>query len=147
MDLSDVENEPNNPANWGSFPRRTWQRFKGNLFNINSALLLPRQRQDASRALEFGVCPPRMRNSASNMPDHVFVLMCIPFRIYGTKLQQMDSCDIKSDREFFQALRYYYRTKRGGSIWAPLRKVTSINFVKVREPSVPTLEQNKCVGN
>lgn len=73
-------------------------------------------------------------NSSSSMLDHIFVLMCIPFQIYGTKLQQMDSCDVKSDQEFFQALRYYYSTKRGGSIWARLRKVISINFVKVREP-------------
>ncbi|KAI0883508.1 uncharacterized protein GGS22DRAFT_167176 [Annulohypoxylon maeteangense] len=127
--LNDAGNAPNsNPsAKAGSFPRFSWQQLKAGLSNKNKSHKLPHQHQDKGTYSKFGTCS---KSSISGPMSHMFVLMCIPFRRWGTKLQQEDICDIKSDQQFFRALNFFYRTERGRSNWARPKRVISINFVQ-----------------
>ncbi|KAI0137843.1 hypothetical protein F4776DRAFT_621371 [Hypoxylon sp. NC0597] len=122
----DVDNGPD-IANGGIYMGQLWQQLKASLPGRNRGPILSRQRQDKSTSPKFGVCPKR---PVAALADHLFILLCIPFRRWGTKLQQADTCDINSDREFFKALNYYYQMKRSRSKWTRLRRVTSIEFVE-----------------
>ncbi|GKU07507.1 unnamed protein product [Fusarium langsethiae] len=64
-------------------------------------------------------------------PKHRFLLVCAPFEKQVSKAHQPDICKIHSDRDFFHALRYNYSDSRGAFRWRWLRRVSSIDFVKV----------------
>ncbi|UQC73902.1 uncharacterized protein CLUP02_00549 [Colletotrichum lupini] len=61
---------------------------------------------------------------------HSFVLLCIPFMRWGTKADQPDVCDIRSDQNFFHLLRASYETYRAQSRWSCLRRVKVIGIFK-----------------
>lgn len=68
-------------------------------------------------------------------PQHHFLLLCLPFMRWGTKLFQSEVCRVNSDRDFFRLLGERYHTaraarKRGPFSW--LLRPRSIEFVKVR---------------
>ncbi|KAI0890856.1 hypothetical protein F4806DRAFT_485042 [Annulohypoxylon nitens] len=125
--LNDAENVPNSSTKGGTFPRFSFQRLRASLSNKNNPQKLPCQRQDKVTCSKFGVCS---KPSVGFPMHHIFILMCVPFRRWGTKLRQEDICDIKSDRQFFQALNYFYNVQRGRSNWARPNRVVSINFVQ-----------------
>jgi len=106
-----------------------------NLFNKTR---LPRFRQEEWQTKELGTC----NNTTAIVPgantDHNFLLLCIPYMRMGTKLSQSEVCRINSDQEFVKLLRQRYVAQRKQSttaIWKLLRKVCSIEFVKVSTSS------------
>ncbi|KAI1418484.1 hypothetical protein F5Y13DRAFT_149249 [Hypoxylon sp. FL1857] len=123
----DIDNGPDTPARLGTELRQLWRQLKTSLPGGNGIPRLPYTRQGRGTGQKFGVCPKIPINTPAN---HLFLLMCMPFRRWGTKLQQADTCDINSDQEFFQALKYYYNVRRSRSKWTRLRRVASIDFVK-----------------
>lgn len=85
--------------------------------------------QPSKRPVEsLGACPTSQQAPQTN---HNFALLCVPFMERAVKLYQPEVCRINSDQEFFRLLRYYYASQRGVSTWTRLRKVQTINFVKV----------------
>jgi len=76
-------------------------------------------------------------NSGSQygQPQHHFLLLCLPFMRWGTKLHQSEVCRVNSDRDFFRLLALRYRnttTKRWlffPSSW--LLHPRSIDFVRL----------------
>ena len=97
---------------------------------VPSSASLPHYRQDMdSDIATTGAC---IQTGSGGAGMHDFLLLCIPFMRVATKLYQPEICRINSDQEFLKLLRHYYQTKRGRSPWRLLRKVKSINFIKVR---------------
>lgn len=81
-------------------------------------------------ASTLGVCPgPRDNNSASG---HKFALLCVPGGSSTHALQQAEACRIISDQEFFRLLQHQYQEARSSHFWARMRRVSEIQFVKVR---------------
>ena len=63
--------------------------------------------------------------------EHLFLLLCIPYRKYGTRLVHMDLAELISDETLFRNLRREYQFIRGQ--WASyfsLWKMAEIQFVK-----------------
>jgi hypothetical protein len=73
-------------------------------------------------------------SSPNSERDPNYILLCIPFQRWATKLHQPRVCHINSDQELFQALRHHYYANRGSSRWKRLRKVHGLEFVMVRCP-------------
>ena len=74
--------------------------------------------------------PPHGRNSSSN-PQILFLLLCIPYQKFATKLLQPGLTGVSSDKEFFNLLRTCYRHMRGW--WKrllSLKTIRSIRFVQ-----------------
>lgn len=93
----------------------------------NKGSSLPRHQPSKRTAEELGTCP--LMPETPQM-DHNFVLLCVPFMRWASKLWQAEICRINSDRDFFRVLRHYY-DNHGKRPWAWLRKVQAVNFVKV----------------
>ncbi|KAI1459953.1 hypothetical protein F4805DRAFT_419303 [Annulohypoxylon moriforme] len=124
----DTDNGPNPPSNPRSFPGfQLWQQLKGSLQKNHKSHKLPYHRQGKGTGSKLSAC---FNQSVLGPTSHLFVLMCIPFQLYGTRLQQEDTCSIDSDREFFRALKNYYNVQRGRYDWKRTKRVTSINFVQ-----------------
>lgn len=73
----------------------------------------------------------------ASVRDHTcrFVLLCLPFMRWARKLHQLDSCNLRSDQDFFLSLRKQYAIARSSRPWKSfgrLRRVLSLDFVKVR---------------
>ncbi|KEY68892.1 hypothetical protein S7711_03825 [Stachybotrys chartarum IBT 7711] len=62
--------------------------------------------------------------------DHVFLLTCLPFMKWATKLHQDEVCGLKSDREFFYLLKSSYEAARRGKYWPWMHRVVAIDFVR-----------------
>lgn len=92
---------------------------------------LPQQTLKRGQDLELGLCPSALGEMEK---DHNFLLLCVPFQRYATKLHQAEVCRINSDQELFRVLRHYYFTQRGRSTWTRLRKVCGIEFSMVSGP-------------
>ena len=88
--------------------------------------------------------------------QHHFLLLCLPFMRWGTKLHQSEVCRVNSDRDFFRLLRERYYTARktrgivpGLSLW--LQRPRFIEFVRLEvfassdmasiqsKPALPTM--------
>lgn len=131
VETFDVENNPEQPRGWKSTIARATSACAA-LFAFTKVLdSLPRHRQDEKEVITTGACTSA---GVGGAVTHDFLLLCIPFMRYGTKVYQPEICRINSDQEFLHLLRRYYNTKRGRSSWRSLRKVNSINFVKVPSP-------------
>jgi hypothetical protein len=128
VDTSDQENVPEQPGDWKQTISRTFATCTQLLTAEKASASLPRHEQDKQEVNTTGACS---RTRTGDTGTHNFVLLCIPFMRVATKLYQPEICRINSDREFLQLLRHYYQTKRGRSPWKWLRKVKSINFVKL----------------
>ena len=125
----DVENSPKQPEGWKStIARATLACTALFTFTKVPGILPQHHRQDEQEVITTGACTS---TGLGGGVTHNFLLLCIPFMRYGIKLYQPEICRINSDQEFFHLLRRYYNTKRGRSSWRLLRKVKSINFVKV----------------
>lgn len=124
----DEESGQGQPTGWKSTITRAALACRELFALKKGAATLPRHRQDEQDVTTTGAC----KNTGIGGPaTHDFLLLCIPFMRYGTKVYQPEICRINSDQEFLRLLRRYYNTKRGKSSWRLLRKVKSINFVKV----------------
>lgn len=115
-------------GSWGS---KLLSRFKA---SNNRASTLPRHHHSKRSDEELGTCPlvpetPHMH--------HNFVLLCVPFVRFASKLWQAEICKINSDRDFFRVLRHYYNN-HGKRPWAQLRKVQAVHFVKARIGALAT---------
>lgn len=103
-----------------SFPVSFLEKTSGKLPTFNQ-----RQRFDEacnmSSAIEVSAVDPK----------HRFLIVCAPFKKLVSKAHQPDICKIHSDRDFFNALRYTYFNSRRAARWRWLRRVSSIDFVKV----------------
>ena len=68
--------------------------------------------------------------------QHHFLLLCLPFMRWGTKLHQSEVCRVNSDRDFFALLRkqYHAARKRRGRVpglFSWLLRPQSIEFVQL----------------
>lgn len=66
--------------------------------------------------------------------NHSFVLLCLPFMQWATKLHQLDTCNMQSDQAFFRCLRQRYAAVRNSRSWMSFerfRRLHSLDFVKV----------------
>ncbi|KAK0637021.1 hypothetical protein B0T17DRAFT_504403 [Bombardia bombarda] len=86
------------------------------------------QSRNIQRDIELGLCPSASASTHARS-DHNFILLCIPFLRWATKLHQPEVCRINSDQELFRVLRSYYASQRGGSAWTRLRKIKGVQFV------------------
>lgn len=128
IETFDLEEAPEQPKDWKQTISQGFTACAQLFAFAKVSASLPRHRQDEQEVITTGACS---RTGTAGAGVHDFVLLCIPFMRVATKLYQPEICRINSDQEFFQLLRHYYRTKRGKSPWKWLRKVKSINFVKV----------------
>lgn len=94
---------------------------------------LPRHNPSKPQAAKLGAC---LTTPEIPQPHHNFVLLCVPFMRWASKLWQAEVCRVNSDQDFFRILRHYYEY-RGKRPWDWLRKVRAINFVKVKLPRSP----------
>lgn len=93
--------------------------------------------------MELCHCPP---GAASARGDHRFVLLCLPFMRWARKLHQLDSCNLRSDQDFFLSLRKQYAIAQSSRPWKSfgrLRRVLSLDFVKVRN-FFPSYSESNC---
>lgn len=70
--------------------------------------------------------------------NHIHVLLCLPYMRWAKKLHQVDTCNLRSDQDFFLSLRKEYSLacqSRCQSIFTRPRRVKSLEFVKVRHLS------------
>ena len=95
-----------------------------------------RHGSEKGQDLELGFCSGVLNNMEK---DHDFLLLCVPFQRYATKLHQAEVCRINSDQELFHVMRHYYFTQRGRSAWTRLRKVCGIEFIMVSKPTFQTM--------
>lgn len=127
------------PANVGEQPKRSttmWQAFadicrairenRSIRFHTGNWLSPFRRSQDIELGLHSDSSSPNSER------DPNYILLCIPFQRWATKLHQPRVCHINSDQELFQALRHHYYANRGSSRWKRLRKVHGLEFVMVR---------------
>ena len=64
-------------------------------------------------------------------PQQIFLLLCIPYRKYGTKLIHMDIATIQSDQDMFRELKNHYSAIRGRMTFLlSLQKLKCIRFVQ-----------------
>ena len=135
IEALDVETVPDQSRGWKPISSiiNAWTRF---LTVTKTSATLPRYHQDKDEDfVTIGACT---RVGSEGAGAHDFVLLCIPF-MRVAKLYQPEICRINSDQEFFKLLRHCYETKRGQRPWKLLRKVKSINFVKVILQAPPSV--------
>lgn len=74
---------------------------------------------------------PAQHPNAQPPTKPLFLLMCIPYQKYGTRLVHMELADLQSDELFFNQLKAQYHSMRGqwASFFSPW-KLTQIQFVK-----------------
>ncbi|KAK2609443.1 hypothetical protein N8I77_002940 [Diaporthe amygdali] len=101
---------------------------------------LPRHQPSKRTAEELGTCP--LMPETPQM-DHNFVLLCVPFMRWASKLWQAEICRINSDRDFFRILRHYYNN-HGKRPWAWLRKVQAVHFVKFEMYQSQLVDIQRC---
>ncbi|KAL7626544.1 hypothetical protein AAE478_003316 [Parahypoxylon ruwenzoriense] len=87
---------------------------------------LPSHRPTSGTSNLYG-CP---RTPGPLQGTHNFLLLCLPFMRWGTKLHQAEVCRVNSDRDFFNLLRSNYQETRGRMPWSWLRRVSAIDFVR-----------------
>jgi hypothetical protein len=126
-EMMDGENESRQPTTQNYMSIQTWKSL---LQRLLPATRNPPPRHDRTieQDIELGLCS---RNLDMSDRSHNFMLLCVPFQRWATKLHQAEICRINSDQELFRVLRHYYGTKRGISAWTRLRKVHGIDFVMV----------------
>ncbi len=126
--LADAEPNSSNSGRWSKWATAaaSWCQ---NIFPSGTKRLPQYRQGDASSAIPLGICttPPR----ASGLDHHNFVLLCIPFMLWASKIHQPEVCRIQSDAEFFSLLRQSYLARRGRNSRTRLRKVQTLHFVKV----------------
>lgn len=128
-ELVDAGSNPNFPTKGNDIFARMTSWCRG-LLAFSKNWNLP-SRQPSRRPVDrLGVCPV-IPHAQTPQVGHDFVLLCVPFMQRAVKLHQAEVCRINSDQEFFRLLRYYYASQRGVKSWARLRRVQSIDFVKV----------------
>lgn len=93
---------------------------------------LPQHQQPGgTTALYQNICST---TSGASRRNHNFIMLCVPY-MNTVKLEQPDSCQIKTDENFFRALGDYYMTLRKNvsrlKRFNFLRKVQQIHFVQV----------------
>lgn len=68
---------------------------------------------------------------AKSADRQIFLLLCIPYRQYATKLLQLDLQDLQSDQNLFKLLRSGYQDIRGRlKSSVSLKTINSIKFVQ-----------------
>ena len=68
---------------------------------------------------------------ATRPSEKVFLLLCIPYRKWATKLVHMDLCNLLSDQLFFTELRTQYKSMQGKwRPWFSLKQLMRIEFVQ-----------------
>lgn len=81
------------------------------------------------KSLELGRCRPRPAARAED--GHNYVLVCLPFGRFVSKLHQPEVCTIGSDQDFFSLLRELYHQHKHKLPLLRLRRVKAIHFVQV----------------
>ncbi|KAI1464568.1 uncharacterized protein F4812DRAFT_160035 [Daldinia caldariorum] len=77
---------------------------------------------------EPGKC--RQVHDTSSEQEHNYLLACLPFGRWVSKLHQQEICAIHSDQEFFAMLRTLYRNKRHKISLSWMKRVRGIEFVQ-----------------
>jgi hypothetical protein len=86
---------------------------------------LPLQQLPPTASVQHHATPP------SSLAEALFLLICHSVSINDKKLLQLSLCDIKSDENFFRALKKNYQSKRTKWLsFISLRTLTGIKFVK-----------------
>lgn len=109
---------------------------------------LPSHNKSNHGSSEGYACP---RTPLSVSGDHLYLLLCLPFMRWATKLRQDEVCRLNSDREFFTFLRSCYDNARQRKAWPWMRCVDAIRFVQFElfqndlvdiqlQPSLPNKE-------
>ncbi|KAF2184714.1 hypothetical protein K469DRAFT_178678 [Zopfia rhizophila CBS 207.26] len=71
------------------------------------------------------------RCSGMNTGQHKFIHVCLPHMQYATRMDSLRFCHIRSDSDFFNALRSsYHKSKSNIRMMISLKKPISLNFVK-----------------
>jgi hypothetical protein len=92
---------------------------------------LPRSQRDTGNPGLRDMCRESKDTGSVIDLNHTFMLLCMPFMRWATKVQQPDVCKIYSDRDFFRLLKASYMESRKGYTWRGLKQVRSIDFVMV----------------
>lgn len=101
-------------------------------FSKENSANLPSYNQEAGGPKSGETCHISSNIEASALdPKHKFLMICAPFTRRVSKAHQPDVCKIHSDRDFFKTLQHTYSDCRGASKSRWLRRVSSIDFVKV----------------
>ncbi|KAK4202780.1 hypothetical protein QBC40DRAFT_195301 [Triangularia verruculosa] len=126
---NDSESQPNASTRRVS---RIWTDLTQAFRKLQHPLLPKHRAPRANMSLELGnPCP---QSSQQTLPvAHHFLLLCIPFLRFATRLFQPEVCQINSDQAFFQLLRLQYSNARMQKswLWGQLRRVQAIHFVKL----------------
>ncbi|KAI1645082.1 uncharacterized protein F4817DRAFT_193671 [Daldinia loculata] len=77
---------------------------------------------------EPGKC--RRAPGTSLEQEHNYLLACVPFGRWVSKLHQQEICTILSDQDFFSLLRMLYHTNRRRLSLSWMRRVNGIDFVQ-----------------
>ncbi|KAI1804824.1 hypothetical protein F4811DRAFT_518549 [Daldinia bambusicola] len=77
---------------------------------------------------EPGKC--RQVHDTSSEQEHNYLLACLPFGRWVSKLHQQEICAIYSDQEFFSMLQMLYRTKRHRISLSWMKRVKGIEFIQ-----------------
>ncbi|KAK4661055.1 hypothetical protein QC762_124460 [Podospora pseudocomata] len=132
-DNLDAQNTPRSHPN--SFARVLFQMWTGTtrIFRKFQYPLLPEHKSSrGNMSLELGN-PCTQSSQQAPYTTHLFLLLCVPFLRFATRLAQPEVCQINSDQELFQLLRRQYLIARSGKrwLWGQLRRVQAIDFVKL----------------
>jgi hypothetical protein len=110
------------------------------LISQSSAAQLPEHNRNKNATI--GKC----QTISDSVGVHDYLLLCIPFMRWATKLCQVEICQIKSDYDYFRLLRWYYGSKRGSFLsFLQLKKVNALHFAKACTcPPDPALRDQVC---
>lgn len=76
------------------------------------------------------ILPPNSSNHVNSREALLFVLLCLPFRGYATKLLQPGLEDVRSDQVFFKLLRRNHISFKGTlKSWLSLKTLRAVKFV------------------
>lgn len=121
----DLESNNPKPSNNNSSSNARPSTSRSKCFDIR----LPRhwQRKDN---VEPGKCSRMLQTN----PDekHNYLMACLPFGRWVSRLHQPEICTINSDQDFFSLLRTLYGTNRCRLSLSWVRRVKGIHFVQVR---------------
>lgn len=101
-------------------------------FSKENSTNLPTYNQQAGGPKPGETCHLSSNTEVSALdPKHKFLMICAPFTRRVSKAHQPDVCKIHSDRDFFKSLQCTYSDSRRAFKSRWLRRVSSIDFVKV----------------
>ncbi|KAH8205273.1 hypothetical protein TruAng_000520 [Truncatella angustata] len=122
----DVESQiPQAPATNSKIPPSLPSKQRGRHPDIRLPIFWQGQNK-----IELGKCRTKLGSNEAE-DKHNYVLTCLPFGRFVSKLRQPEVCTVDSDQDFFALLRVMYRENRSKLPLSLLRRVKSIKFVQM----------------